>query len=58
MVFSVNPSLCTDVPPPSEKSGKREHDYRRRFTDVSSPDFLLGRGGRLYTGYVNPGSAE
>ena len=19
--------------------GKREHDYRRRFTDVSSPDF-------------------
>ena len=44
MVFSVNPSLCTDVPPPSEKSGKREHDYRRRFTDVSSPDFFWGRG--------------
>ena len=44
MVFSVNPSLCTDVPPPSEKSGKREHDYRRRFTDVSSTDFFGGRG--------------
>ena len=24
--------------------GKREHDYRRRFTDVSSPDFSRGRG--------------
>ena len=24
--------------------GKREHDYRRRFTDVSSPDFSWGRG--------------
>ena len=22
MVFSVNPSLCTDVPPPSEKIGE------------------------------------
>ena len=24
--------------------GKREHDYRRRFTDVFSPDFSWGRG--------------
>ena len=24
--------------------GKREHDYRWRFTDVSSPDFCWGRG--------------
>ena len=43
MVFSVNPSLCTDVPPSSEKigeTGKREHDHRRLFTDVSSPDFF------------------
>ena len=23
----------------------------RRFTDVSSPDFFLREGGRLYTGY-------
>ena len=31
-------SLCTDVPPPSEKK-------------ISSPDFFLREGGRLYTGY-------
>ena len=42
MVFSVNPSLT--CPLPQKKSGKREHDYRRRFTDVSSPDFFWGRG--------------
>ena len=47
MVFSVNPSLCTDVLPPSEKireTRKREHDYRRRFTDLFSPDFSEGGG--------------
>ena len=34
----------TDVPPPSEKKiGRRDV--------VSSPDFFLREGGRLYTGY-------
>ena len=28
-----------------------EHDQRQRFTDVSSSDFFLSEGGRLYTGY-------
>ena len=32
----LNTSLCTDVPPPSEKIGRR--------------DFFLREGGRLYTG--------
>ena len=35
-------SLCTDVPPPSEKIGRRD----------SSPDFFFKEGGRLYTGYT------
>ena len=33
-------SLCTDVPPPSEKIGRRD----------SSPHFFLKEGERLYTG--------
>ena len=28
----------------SQRPGKQEHDYRRRFTDVSSPGFSWGRG--------------
>ena len=39
----LKPSLCTDVPPPSEKIGRRDV--------VSSPDFFSEGGGRLYTGY-------
>ena len=35
-------SLCTDVPPPSEKN-------REKRRVVSSPDFFLREGGRLYT---------
>ena len=44
MVFSVNPSLCTDVPPPSEKIGETGTRLSSRFTDVSSTDFFWGRG--------------
>ena len=36
-------SLRTDVPPPSEKNREKR---------VSSPDFFLSEGGRLYTGYM------
>ena len=36
-------SLCTDVPPPSEKIGRRESLFSR---------FFLREGGRLYTGYA------
>ena len=58
MVFSVNPSLCKDVPPPSEKIGETgtrllSAIHRRLFSRI-----FLREGGRLYTGYVNPGSAE
>ena len=36
-------TLRTDVPPPEEKN---------RENRVSSPDFYLREGGRLYTGYM------
>ena len=59
MVFSVNPSLCTDVPPSLRKRGNGETGTRLSSAiHVSSPNFFLREGGRLYTGYVNPGSAE
>ena len=43
---------------PQHSGDWREHDYRRRFADVSSPDFSWGRWGRLYTGYTNPDISE
>ena len=45
ITIPIDPSLCTDVPPRSGKIGRGNVVSR----------FFLREGGRLYTGYFDPG---